>query len=125
MPNISLSSSEPAARAEPDAERVSRLLALANRCEEEGRLDDAEAVLDGLLAEMPDAAEAVHQKGIVAFRRGRTADAAALMERSLALAAGSAVFHRNLCEVYRALGRYREALVMGQRAVTLAPADPH
>jgi tetratricopeptide (TPR) repeat protein len=106
-------------------DRLASLLALAARHEQEGGLAEAEAVLDDLLAEMPDAADAVHQKGIVAFRRGRTAGAAALMERSIALAAGSAVFHRNLCEVYRTLGRYQEAFAVGRRAVLLDPADPH
>jgi tetratricopeptide (TPR) repeat protein len=119
-------STEPAPQAEPKAaERVSGRLALANGHEQEGRLDEAEAVLDELLAEMPEAADALHQKGIVAFRRGRTSDAAALMERSIVLAAGSAVFHRNLCEVYRALGRHQEALAVGRRAVALDPDDPH
>ena len=46
------------------------MLALAGRRGEEGRLDEAEAVLDGLLAEMPEEPFAVHEKGIVAFRRG-------------------------------------------------------
>jgi tetratricopeptide (TPR) repeat protein len=107
------------------AERIAELLALASRHEEEGRLDEAEAVLDGLLAEMPEEPGAVHQKGVVAFRRGDAAGAAGLMERSIALLPASALFHRNLCEVYRVLGRREEALAVGERAVALDPADPH
>jgi tetratricopeptide (TPR) repeat protein len=101
------------------------LLALANQHEQEGRLDEAEAVLDGMLAATPDDPAAVQQKGIVAFRRGRAADAAALMERSIALAPDSALFHRNLCEVYRALMRHDDALRVGRRAAELDPKDPH
>ena len=101
------------------------LLALANQHEQEGRLDEAEAVLDGILAEAPDDPAAVQQKGIVAFRRGRAPEAAALMERSIALAPNSALFHRNLCEVYRALMRHDDALRIGRRAVELDPKDPH
>jgi tetratricopeptide (TPR) repeat protein len=101
------------------------LLALANRHEQEGRLDEADAALDAILAETPDDPAAVHQKGIVAFRRGGTAEAAALMERSIALAPDSALFHRNLCEVYRALLRHDDALAVGRRAMALDPQDPH
>ncbi len=117
---------DPAPAAAPTpAEHIAALLALANRHEQEGRLDEAEAVLDDILAQAPVEPGAVHQKGIVLFRRARMAEAAALMERSIALLPGSALFHRNLCEVYRALGRRDEALAIGRRAVELDPADPH
>jgi len=114
----------PAAGREP-TERIAALLAAASRHEEEGRLDEAEAVLDGVLAETPDEPAAVHQKAVVVFRRGHLAQAAALMERSVALLPASAPFHRNLCEVYRLLGRRDEALAVGEKAVALDPADPH
>src|SRR5262245_39806656 len=114
-----------AATAQQPAERIAGLLTLASRHEEAGRLDEAEAVLDSLLSEMPEEAGAVHEKGIVAFRRGHMAQAAELMERSIALLPASALFHRNLCEVYRLLGRREEALALGERAVALDPADPH
>ncbi len=110
---------------EPEPRDVPASLALANEHEQQGRLDAADAVLDGILAEEPQQPGALHQKGIVAFRRGRAAEAAELMERSIALAPGSALFHRNLCEVYRALGRRDEALAAGRRAVALDPDDPH
>jgi tetratricopeptide (TPR) repeat protein len=111
--------------AAPGRERTAELLALANRHEQEGRLDEAESVLDGLLAETPQEPGALHQKGIVAFRKGRLAEGAELMEQSIALAPASALFHRNLCEVYRTLGRRDAALAIGERAVALDPADPH
>ncbi|HEY1300070.1 MAG TPA: tetratricopeptide repeat protein, partial [Stellaceae bacterium] len=110
--------------AAPPADREG-LLALANRHEQEGRLDDAVAVLDAILAEAPDDPAAVHQKAIVAFRRGDAGEAAAMMERSLTLAPESALFHRNLCEVYRALMRHDDALRVGRRAAALDPKDPH
>ena len=100
------------------------MLALANQHEQGGRLDEAEAILDGILSGAPETPGAVHQKGIVAFRRGRTADAAALMERSIALTPGSALFHRNLCEVYRVQDRFDDALATGERATALDPIDP-
>jgi predicted Zn-dependent protease len=110
--------------APPTAERMSEALAAANRLEQEGRFDAAEAVLDALLAEMPIEPAAIHQKAVVVFRNGRTSEAAEWMERSIALAPASALFHRNLCEVYRALGRHDAALAIGERAVALDPGVP-
>lgn len=113
----------------PDAplsaeERRAGLLGLAGEHERAGRLDEAEAVLNRLLADAPDHPAAIHQLGIVAYRRGDSVKAAALMERSVTLDPATALFHRNLCEAYRTLDRYDEALAAGQRAVTLDPNDP-
>jgi Tetratricopeptide repeat len=118
-----ISSAQP--QSSPPEDRIAALLALANRHEQEGRLDDADHVLDGIIFAAPETPHAIHQKGIIEFRRGRIAEAAALMERSIALAPQSALFHRNLCEIYRVLGRFDEALATGARAVALDPADPH
>lgn len=114
-----------AAEAPPSPEqRRAALLGLAGEHEREGRLDEAETVLNRMLEEAPEDAAALHQLGIVTFRRGDALKAATLMERSVALDPGSALFHRNLCEAYRTLDRYDDALVMGQRAVALDPRDP-
>src|SRR5271170_85839 len=120
-------STDPAAADPPNspAERIATSLALANRHEQEGRLDEAQSILDGILAERPEEPAALHQQGVIAYRRGNLAEAAGLMERSIALAPGSALFHRNICEVYRLLGRGDEALAAGHRAVVLDPNDPH
>jgi tetratricopeptide (TPR) repeat protein len=113
------------AHSEPAADRVGALLALANQHEQEGRLDAAAEILDGILEDAPETAGALHQKGIVQFRRGQTAEAAALMERSIALQPASALFRRNLCEVYRVEGRFDDAVAVGERAIVLDPGDPH
>ena len=97
---------------------------LAAEHEQAGRLDEADAVLDALLAEKPDHAEATHFKGVVAVRRGRTEEGARLMERSLAIGPARPYYLRNLCEVYRTLGRYDEALACGRRGAQGDPADP-
>lgn len=114
------------APAPPSAtDRLDRLVALGAEHEQAGRLDEAERVLNQVLAEAPERFGAAHLLGIVAFKKERIDDAARLMERSIALAPGNALFYRNICEVYRILGRYEEALAAGQRAATLAPNDPH
>ncbi len=104
---------------------LAALLALASEHEQQGRLDEAQAIVDGILAAAPDEPAAVHQQGILAYRRGRAGEAAALMQRSIMLDPGSALFHRNFCEVCRALGRLDDALAAGRRAAALDPADPH
>ena len=99
-------------------------LKLAAEHEGAGRLDEADACLDRILAVTPNDAEAIHFKGVVAIRKGMTAEGAALMERSVALGPAKPYYLRNLCEVYRTLGRYDEALDAGRRAVAGDPADP-
>lgn len=106
-------------------ERLNQLVAVATAHEQAGRLDQAETILGQVLAEAPERHGALHLMGIVAFRKGRVADAVQLMERSIALAPGTALYHRNICEVYRTIGRLDEALTAGSRAAALASEDPH
>ncbi|MGI8840562.1 MAG: tetratricopeptide repeat protein [Caulobacteraceae bacterium] len=106
------------------AEPTGDSLKLAAEHEAAGRLDEADACLDRLLTANPGDAEATHFKGVVAIRKGLTAEGAALMERSLTLGPAKPYYLRNLCEVYRTLGRYDEALEAGRRAAAGDPADP-
>jgi Tfp pilus assembly protein PilF len=106
-------------------ERPAALLNEASAHEQAGRLDMAESILGQILAETPEQPAALHLSGIVAFRKGRIGEAAALMERSIARLATNAIYHRNICEVYRILGRYDEAIAAGRCAIRLNPEDPH
>jgi hypothetical protein len=98
---------------------------LANEHEQAGRIDEAEKILRHILAEAPDHHPALHLLGVVAFRRGKLADMVLHMERSIALAPMEPLYRRNICEAYRMLGRFDEALAAGQRAAVLAPDDVH
>jgi tetratricopeptide (TPR) repeat protein len=115
----------PAEQAASGAERIQQLMRLATEHDQSGRLDEAETVLRHVLAELANHPPALHLLGIIAFKRDRIAESAQLMERSIAAAPMEALFHRNICEVYRVLGRLDEALVAGRRAATLAPNDVH
>jgi tetratricopeptide (TPR) repeat protein len=108
----------------PD-EEFARQLALAGEYEAAGRLDEAETLLNRLLAENPDRPRVLHLLGIVAFRKGRMTEAIKLIERAIALMPNAVHFHRNLCEMYRKVGRYDAALLAGLRAIELDPKDPH
>jgi Tfp pilus assembly protein PilF len=116
----------PPAEAPPaPAGRVEELLGLAQGHEQAGRLNEAEEALGQVLALAPEHPGALHLQGVVSFRQGRIDEAAALMERSIAASPETALYHRNICEVYRSLGRYDDALAAGHRAVGLTPRDPH
>jgi Tfp pilus assembly protein PilF len=112
----------PAAPAPSD--RFLRMLAQATEHEQAGRLDAAEALLRQILAEQAGRPGALTLMGVVAFRKGRLAEAADWVEQAIALAPTLAVGHSNLCEMYRALGRLDEALAAGLRAAALEPANP-
>jgi hypothetical protein len=99
------------------------MLAGATEHEQAGRLDEAEALLRQILSETTDRPAALHLMGVVAFRKGRHEEAAGWIEQAIALAPAMALGHANLCEMYRALGRYDDALAIGLRAATLEPEN--
>ena len=103
----------------------SQLMQLAGAHEAAGRQDEAEAVLRHILSEAPLHHPALHLLGIVVFKKHQRADAARLIEQSIALAPTIALYHRNIGEIYRLLGRLDEALVAGRQAAALAPDDVH
>ena len=107
------------------ADRIARLLNQASEHDRAGRLDAAARTLDEIFAENPDQPAALHMLGILTFKRGNQIEAVRLMERSLAGAPANALFHRNICEVYRVIGRYDAAVAAGKAAVALAPNEPH
>ncbi len=100
------------------------IFTIAHEYLEAGRIDAAERMIGHVLAALPNQPEALHTKGLIHFRRNRIAEAADLMERSIALGSGKAPHYRNLSEVYRLQCRLDEAVAAGRRAITLDPADP-
>jgi tetratricopeptide (TPR) repeat protein len=107
------------------AQRLLRLrLGKAVEHKRAGRFYAAEAIISQILGEFPEQPAASHLLGLIRFQQGRAAEAAALMERSIAHSAATAAYHYNICEVYRVLGRYDEALAAGRRAVSSTPEDP-
>jgi Flp pilus assembly protein TadD len=103
---------------------VGDVLRIANEYERAGRLDDAKRLLDHVLAVSPNQGDALHLAGIVAFRQGDIHKSLELMERSLTFGIDTPLYLRNICEVYRSLGRLDEALATARRATVLTPADP-
>jgi hypothetical protein len=100
------------------------VLRIASEYERGGRLADAQRLLNYILGTEPNQGDALHLAGIVAFRQGDIVTALDLMERSLRHGIDTPLYLRNICEVYRTLGRLDEALATAQRATALAPVDP-
>jgi Tfp pilus assembly protein PilF len=91
--------------------------------ERAGRLAEAAASYDAVLAQQPDHRDALHMRGVVAFRQGELERAIALIERAIAVDDTVALHRRNLCEMCRLAGRLDDAVAHGRRAVALAPND--
>jgi tetratricopeptide (TPR) repeat protein len=109
----------------PGQRRVTLADALAEitAFERENKLDEADDLANRVLQAAPEHPHVLHMAGIVAYRKGRLAEAIARMEKSMRLAPNVALYPRNMCEIYRGAGLLDEALRAGRRAVELAPED--
>lgn len=103
----------------PLAEALEKLAKL----EQESKLAEADDLATRMLAAMPEHPHILQLAGIVSYRNGRVAEAVERMEKSEALSPQTALYPRNICEVYRGAGRLDDALRAGQRAIELAPKD--
>jgi Flp pilus assembly protein TadD len=113
-----------AAPAPPVSKTIDQWRADAEAHEQAGRLDEAEALLSQIIAAAPNYHPALHQAAILAYKRKRPLEALARFERVIELAPDVALYHRNICELYRSQSRLDEAVRHGLRAVELAPEDP-
>jgi thioredoxin-like negative regulator of GroEL len=103
---------------------IAELMARAGEHERAGRLDEARACAEKVLEADPDHADALQLLGAAAFQRGNIDEAVRLMERSREIDPSKPLYARNLCEIYRLLGRYDEALEAGLAATRGEPRDP-
>lgn len=86
-----------------------------------GAADGAGALLDRVLAAVPDHPDALHFAGVLAQHQGRTAEAIVLMRRSLALVPSQADWWSNLGIALRAEARLDAAIDAFERAIALDP----
>ncbi len=99
-------------------------LMLAEQNRGAGRLAEAEALCNGILAAQPDEPNAIHLLGVIAHQAGRLGDAIAHLRRATKLAPDVALYHANLGEMCRLAGRVDEAVAEGRRAVALKSDYP-
>lgn len=90
-----------------------------------GRLDEAQAIYERVLAEAPKNApensDVLHMLGVVALQQGRLENALQLIEKALALNPSFAAAHNSAGSVHQRLGRTGEAIESFRAAVE---ADP-
>jgi tetratricopeptide (TPR) repeat protein len=84
-----------------------------------GRLQAAEQIYRQILAADPCQPDAAHLLGVIAYRVGNHEQAVAYMSRAISLQEPTALFHNNLGEVYRVLGKIPEAIASCRRALAL------
>lgn len=95
------------------------LLAAAVAHHQAGRLDQAAALYDSILASSPDHAEALHNSALIALRRGETDIAIKRLRRAVEAAPRRAVAHNDLGAALRIAGRLPEAAAALEKAVTV------
>jgi predicted O-linked N-acetylglucosamine transferase (SPINDLY family) len=100
---------------------LSEALALAIQHHQAGRWQAAEQIYQRILAVEPDHADALHLSGVLAHQRGASAVAVELIGRAIRLKGNEAVYHNNLGNALKALGRLDEAVASYRRAVELRP----
>jgi predicted O-linked N-acetylglucosamine transferase (SPINDLY family) len=83
----------------------------------QGRLDEAERLLNLALTEWPDYSEALSNRGYLAVLRGQPEQAVSDLERALQASPALAAALTNLLPIYRQQGRDREALALLERAL--------
>jgi predicted O-linked N-acetylglucosamine transferase (SPINDLY family) len=104
---------------------VGRLLAEAARLGQAGRLPEAAARCEQVLATAPDNVEALHLLGLVALQSGRPEDALRRFRTAVKIDAGFAPAHNHAGVALCALGRLDEGIASYRRAVGCAPNDPN
>jgi predicted TPR repeat methyltransferase len=104
---------------------VDEAMAAALDCMVRDDLDNVEMLLRGILAVVPDHADATHYLGFLAHRSGNSAEGAALIRRSLELAPEQADWHSNLGIVLQAMDDLEGAMACFERAVALNPEHPN
>ncbi|MGH7997242.1 MAG: tetratricopeptide repeat protein [Opitutaceae bacterium] len=108
----------------PRESQVRRLLADGLEFHRAGRLKDALARYDRVLAREPGNFDALHLAGTVALQEARWADATALLEKARRLAPANAVCAMRLGVSHAEAGRQAEAEAALTAAAALDPAMP-
>src|SRR5438105_941323 len=86
-----------------------------------GRLADAAALYQEILAADPEHADGLNLMGVIANQSGQPALALEYLERALRVQDGSALYHCNHGQALLGLGRLDEAIASFRRALGLQP----
>ncbi len=90
-----------------------------------GRIDDARAIAQRIVAEQPDNGQILEALGFTSIKRTDYAEAAQDYERAIAVRPRSHVAHFNLAKVYLQLGNRPKALEEARAAAALNPSPEY
>lgn len=107
--------------AAPRMPTVQEAFAFALQRHSAGHLPEAEGLYRSILLSAPDHADTLHLMGVLAYQRGRPADACAWLRRAIALHDREPNFHQNLALACRAAGRLDEAAACYGQVIALDP----
>jgi len=88
-----------------------------------GRLQEAQAAYEGVLAQAPGNVDALHLLGTLMTQLGRPTEAVPLLERAVKRMPKSAPCLSHLADALAAVGRGREAEAAWRKSLKLAPRD--
>lgn len=108
----------------PQATNVAEALVSARRLVNEQKYPEAREVYNAVLKSDPNNAEALSQLGICFACLGSPLSGLKFMTQAVALQPNVAIYHSNLGELLRLMGRYPEAEASIRAALRLAPRDP-
>src|SRR5688572_23380593 len=91
----------------------------AIRLHQAGQVAQAEQIYRQVLQHDPNNPDALHLLGLIAHHAGVREPAVELMSRAIAVAPNVALYRMNLAKVYRALGRWGDAVESARWAVEL------
>ena len=100
---------------------LEQAMSIAILFQQNGHLDEAEAIYRGLRDALPDHPDVLHYSGVLAQQQGRSAQAVALIERSLALEPDQADCYSNLGIIFKAQEKLAEAVAAYRRAIEISP----
>jgi len=98
-------------------------LGQALKAHEAGRLAEAEAAYNRLLALRPDHARVIHMLGLIMLQTNRNELAAKLLTRAAALSPNTADYHANLGVALERLDLAEEAIAAYRQALAISPND--
>jgi len=93
-------------------------------CHKQGRLEEAEAHYQAVLAQQATHFDSLHFAGLVQWQRGRPDEAVDLIGRAIALNPSVPDAHSNLGLALQSLKKHEAALASYDRALALRPAYP-
>jgi tetratricopeptide (TPR) repeat protein len=110
--------------AERDRQRIAKAQRTLSRAIEQfqaGRLAEAEQLCNETLKLDAKNADGLHLLGLIAYRTRHFEPAVELIGRAIAIRGDQPIYHSNLGNVLRAMGRHDAAVEQYRRAVALAP----